>query len=222
MGSQSEIKPISRRWLTSIPERIKSKGIIGFTSQAFKFALGKAGFAWRRGIIAECFLEEIAQEIKPSINVSIRLATKDDLIKFRGMVSRNKLETFKKRFEKGRVCFIALDKDKIAYYRWASLENEYESNFDFTIQLNRNEAYIFDAFSQPQYRRCGLHIAITNKALIYIKSQGYKRVQVVVYANNTFARKTLAKVGFQGKQTVTLVTLFGLKYHLWREFKGNL
>ena len=34
--------------------------------------------------------------------------------------------------------------------------------------------------------------------------------------------KALAKVGFQGKETVTLITLFGLKFHLWREFRGKL
>jgi len=207
--------------------QIREDGFRDFVSKALRFALfvlhKSTGFKWRSEIIAERSLDEPIHQIKPRISVTIRQATSEDLDKFNGIVNGSKLELLKKRFEiGGRVCFIALDKDKLAYFRWVSLEDEYESSSQLTIKLREREAYLFDAYAVPQYRQGRLHTAVTNEALLYLKDKGYEKALVAVFIHNTYARKALASVGFQGKRVVTLLALFGMKFHRWRKFRGNL
>lgn len=203
--------------------QIKKDGIIAFSIRVLKFILRRSiGLDWRSEIIAERSLEEPIQEIEPRIEVTIRIATEDDLDKFKGIVNERKFELFEERFKKGRVCFVALFQGKIVYFGWISFENEYESNCQIKVELNGKGAYWFDCYTAPKYRQNKLHTALTTKALIYLKNKGYKKVLILVYNNNIFSRKAFSKVGFKGKKIVTLIKLFGLKFYIWREFKREL
>jgi len=58
--------------------------------------------------------------------------------------------------------------------------------------------------------------------LMYLKNKGYKKALTVVLNNNIYSRKAFKKIGFNGKKIVTLIRLFGLKFHVWHKFRGNL
>lgn len=203
--------------------RIKKDGIVTFTKKGLRFLLRKSiGLDWRSEIIAERLLKEQIQEIEPRIQVTIRKAAENDLNKFKGIVNERKLEFFRERFRKGRVCFVAVFQEKIVYFGWISFEDEYEDNCQIKVKLNEKEAYWFDCYTVPAYRQNRLHTALTAKVLIYLKNKGYKKVLMLVWNNNVFSRRAFRKVGFKGKKIVTLIKLFGLKFHIWREFKGSL
>lgn len=203
--------------------QVRRDGIIAFSIRALRFVLRKSiGLDWRSDIIAERSLEKPIREVEPRIKVTIREATEDNLDKFKGIVNERKLELFRERFKKDRICFIALKQKKIAYFGWISLEDEYESNCQIKVKLNEREAYWFDCYTVPEYRQNGLHTALTTKALIYLKNKGYKKVLMLVWNNNIYSRKAFREVGFEGKKIITLVKLFSLKFHIWHEFRGEL
>jgi len=203
--------------------QIRRDGIISFVWKASRFILRKSmGLDWKREIIAERSLGEPIEEIEPKIKVTIRQATENDLDKFKGIVSESKLELFKERFEKGRICFIALDGERVISFAWISSGNEYESNCRVEVKLNEGEGYLFDDYTLPEYRHNGLQTTLIAKRLAYLQDQGCRRALVFIWDENIQSRKAYSTVGFEGKRTVTLITLFGLKFHRWRKFKGSL
>lgn len=203
--------------------QIKNDGIVTFTIKALKLILRKTiGFIWGTEIIYECLLKMPIEEIEPKIKVTIRAAVEDDLDKFKGMVNERKIKLFRKRFKKDRICFIALDQEKIAYFGWISFDDEYESIFQIRVKVNHKEAYWFDCHTMPQYRYNGLHSAITAKALIHLNDKGCKKVLTHVMKDNIYSRKALEKVGFKEKRMVTLIKLFNFKHYIYRDFKGKL
>ena len=203
--------------------QIKNDGIVTFTIKALKLILRKTiGFIWGTEIIYECLLKMPIEEIEPKIKVTIRAAVEDDLEKFKGIVNERKFKLFRKRFKKDRICFIALDQEKIAYFGWISFDDEYESIFQIMVKVNDKEAYWFDCHTTPQYRHNGLHSAVTAKALIYLKDKGCKKVLTHVMKDNIYSRKAFEKVGFKEKRMVTLIKLFNFKHYIYRDFKGKL
>ena len=203
--------------------QIKYYGIVTSTIRALGFILRKTiGFIWGTEIIYEYLLEMPIKKIEPKIKVTIRAATEDDLDKFKGIVNERKIKLFKKRFKKDRICFMALDQEKIAYFGWISFDDEYESIFQIIVKVNDKEAYWFDCHTIPEYRRNGLHSAITAKALIYLKDKGCKKVLTHVMKNNIYSRKAFRKVGFKEKRMVTLIKIFNFKHYIVRDFKGKL
>lgn len=203
--------------------QIKNDGIVTFAIRALNFILYKTiGFIWGTEIIYECLLEMQIKEIEPKIKVTIRTAVEDDLDKFKEIVNERKFELFKERFKKDRICFIALDQKKIAYFGWISFDDEYESIFQIRVKVNDKEAYWFDCHTMPEYRQNGLHGAITAKALIYLKDKGCKKVLTHVMKDNIYSRKAFRKVGFKEKRTVTLIKIFNFKHYIYRDFKGKL
>ena len=203
--------------------QIKNYGIATSAIRALGFILRKTiGFIWGTEIIYEYLLEMPIKKIEPKIKVTIRAATEDDLDKFKGIVNERKIKLFKKRFKKDRICFMALDQEKIAYFGWISFDDEYESIFQIIVKVNDKEAYWFDCHTIPEYRRNGLHSAITAKALIYLKDKGCKKVLTHVMKNNIYSRKAFRKVGFKEKRMVTLIKIFNFKHYIVRDFKGKL
>jgi len=202
--------------------QIKRDGIITFTIRVLNFILRKTiGFVWRTEIIYECSLEIPIQEIEPKIKVTTREAAEKDLEKFKEIVNERKIELFRGRFKKDRICFIALDKKEIAYFGWISFEDEYETNCQIRVKVKDKEAYWFDCYTIPEYRHNGLHGAITIKALIYLKDKGCKKVLTLVMKNNIYSRKAFRKVGFKEKKMVTLIKIFNFKHYIYRDIKGK-
>ena len=205
-------------------KKIKTDGIIVFLIKTLRLILRKLlGIDWISEILFERSLEEPIQERNPRIKVTIREATEDDLDKFKGIVTETKFELFRKRFKKdGSICLIALDRERIACFAWISFEDEFESNAQVKVKLGEKEAYCFDAYTMQEYRNSGLHTAIFTKRLMYSRDKGYKKVLTLVQNKNVYSIKTVKKVGFRGKKIVTLVKLFGLKFHIWRKFKEDV
>jgi len=203
--------------------QIKNYGIVTSMIRALGVILRKTiGFIWGTEIIYEYLLEMPIKKIEPKIKVTIRAATEDDLDKFKGIVNERKIKLFKKRFKEDRICFMALDQGKIAYFGWISLDDEYESIFQIMVKVNDKEAYWFDCHTIPEYKRNGLHSAITAKALTYLKDKGCKKVLTHVMKNNIYSRKAFRKVGFKEKRMVTLIKIFSFKHYIFRDFKGKL
>jgi hypothetical protein len=59
-------------------------------------------------------LIEPIQEVVPKIKVRIEQATKEDLPKFKEIMEEDKYDRFKQRFINGKICFMALNENKVA------------------------------------------------------------------------------------------------------------
>ena len=199
-------------------------GIISSIIKTISFILRKSiGFYLQRSIIVERDLEKPIQEIKPTIDVTFREATIEDLDKFKGIVSEEKYKLIGERLKsKDYECIIILHKGKIVFYVWMSFIETFSTVALITVKLDENEVYNFDYYTMLQYRGCKLGQAGIYYNLTYLKNKGYKKLKGVLLENNLLSRKVLHNHGYEAAKNVTLVKLFGLKFHIYSKAKEPL
>jgi hypothetical protein len=176
---------------------------------------------WQKTILFERSLAEPIKEVIPKIKVNIRQATIDDLIKLKDMVDADKYARFQQRFDQGNICFLALDEDKVAAFSWVSFHNEYLSESRIEVRLKDKEAYFFDTFVDPVYRNNGLQTAMIPPRLKFLRDLGYEKVIGLVDDDNIYSQKSLASSGYKPKKISTLIKIFGLTFHSWKDYVGK-
>jgi GNAT superfamily N-acetyltransferase len=201
----------------------KNNGVFNFTWKALKFVLRKTlGLHWQNNIFFERPLNEPVPGIVPKIKVQIRKAIIDDHVKFKGMFNENKYKRLRERFTKGRLCFVAIDGEKVVGQQWVSLDDEYDPELKIGVKVNNNEGYLYDVYVVPEYRSNRLQLVLAAEAMKYLHDQGYEKATTIVAAYNTHSLRTCATEGFIPKRTVFYFTIFGLKFHSWGKYTGKL
>jgi hypothetical protein len=110
-----------------------------------------------------------------------------------------------KRLDNGDdVCLGYLD-GKLVYFLWMAMQKEkvYLEEVDYELAIKKDTVYIYDGFTLPQKRGCGIH----KKGLIYATHQAFtknacKHAVAVVPIRNTSAIRGLEKSGFKKIRTI--------------------
>jgi ribosomal protein S18 acetylase RimI-like enzyme len=217
---------ISITWERLVKRRnslVKEYGTVRSTWLVIRYLMRKTLWIdWQKVIIFERSLAEPIQEVIPKVPVSIKQSTIDDMGKLASIVDKDKYFRFQQRFKQGKICFIALDKDKVVAFSWISFQNEYIPEWECGIKLNDNEAYVFDSFIDPDYRHKRLHSALIYQKFLYLQKQGYQKAIGYVEINNTYSLKALVSSGHRPKKLLILIEIFGFKFHLFQEIPSNL
>jgi hypothetical protein len=201
---------------------IKQRGILKFTWLGFRYILRKTLWIdWRTCTYFKRSLDKPILDIVPKIPVEIRQATVEDLPKLKEIVDEAKYDRFKRRFQEGNICFIALDKEKIVSFSWIGLSNKFEPELRVEIKLAEKEAYLFDAYVVPEYRNHGLYPVVGNNNLKYLRNLGFKQVIIFVDNTNIFSLKAVNSSGFNANRALTCFSIFGLTFHLWHNNPGT-
>jgi hypothetical protein len=194
---------------------IKEQGTLKFSWLALRYILRRTiGLDWWKEILLERSLAEPIKEVVPKIQVLIRQGTENDLDKFKGIVSKKDYKRFQQRFQKGRICFVALDGEKVAAYSWISF-NEFDTNKRKEMKLSEKEAYLFDIFVVPEYRNNRLQTALDTVRLNYAKSQGFAIAVTLIIATNTYSLKSANTSGFKPVNSLTACSIFWSTFELW-------
>lgn len=147
------------------------------------------------------------------MEIVVKVATGVDVKMMRKEIGTLKVNQFLKRMKEHKVCIIALIKDKIVYYRWISFERKN------LVPLEDKEAYLFDAYTLPEYRRLGIHTAGSVECLRVAKEKGCERVIASASLRNYPAQKTLRKLRFKEAGRVTLIKIPCFNWHCkWIEY----
>lgn len=170
---------------------MKNEGLIELFKDLIGHLFASLLVSYKRYVILRRSVLESIPEIDIQKDISIKVAGHFDLPKFAKIVSPNVLKKFAKLFDEGKICLIALDADEIIYYSWVSFE---QKSF---VRIEEKEAYFFDAFTMPKYRRMGIHTRMTAERLKLIRQKGYESALVMVSTKNYPALKALKKVGFE-------------------------
>ena len=223
MGVKSCVQPTNQAESTSIWQKalshIKQRGIINFTFLIIRRLMRTIlRIYWNKTIILERSLEEPIREITPKIPVQIMQVTKNDVKILRGIVDEGKYRRFEERFKKDRICFAALHEDEAVGYAWLSLDDEYEPGSKIDVKLNDKEAYLYDDYVVPKYRQNRLQSLLQTNKLKYLHTKGYQIAIGIVEGNNPIGLRTCISVGFVPKRTVTLISIFGFKFHRWQKY----
>lgn len=122
-----------------------------------------------------------------------------------------------RRIRDGQVCVIARHGGSVVAYCWLTWRPEWVAEIDRLVVPGPDEAYLYEAFTEPGWRGRGLFSAMLFRLLAYARAQGRRRALIFVLTDNRASRRAIEKTGFELFQTVSKVDLGGLK-RLW--FRG--
>lgn len=195
---------------------IKQEGLFVFLWLSLRYILRHVfKVDWQKILVVERSLSEPIQEFVPKNGIVIKQFVKDNLYELKSIAEKrdkNKYLRFRQRFEKGHICFVALDRDEVVGYCWASVDSEYIEEYNSVIKLEEGEVYFYDAYVLDEYRNTGISYNVATRMAIYFRDNGYKTSYAYITYVNIPAMKIMDKTRGHIKQSLSLFTIFGLKY----------
>jgi hypothetical protein len=208
----------------SFAEKYKQYGFINFTKRLVLGIIAKLGIRIGKWLICTQDIN-VANLKKIEINSEFKVKTLsysdfENSNKF----DSNKLRSFKLRFEKETFSAYGVfdDKHELVYYCWISLmEFQFSKNL-YQMSLNITQGLLFDAFCFPNFRGKSLHSFMNCYRLKKLKEFGKSEAVVVLLSQNTPARKSQKKAGFDCSQIIRTYSVFGKKGYYTINKKINL
>lgn len=144
----------------------------------------------------------------------VELSYSDFLAGDKRIFSDVKLELIKSRLSSGDFsCYGIKNNGLLIYSTWISTkEIVFNSNFNYTIPLNQNQALLEDSYCHPEFRGSGLHSKMNLFRIAKILEMGRVQVIAIVVKENVPALKTQLKSGFKVHSTIRLVRIFNKEF----------
>ena len=156
---------------------------------------------------------ELPPKYKPLIDVEIRQGTVDDLDKFKGVVSRKKIRTFRDWFNKGYDLFVVLHKGRIIYYHWLCFSEFYNSWLGLNVKPEDDETIPVDLYNDPEFRMKKIHLAVEHELVLHCKGKGKYKMKAFCLAENFPLLKLMYKKS-------KFSDIYPLKKIVYRRFLG--
>lgn len=175
----------------------------------------------REAVLFEKNLSEIPELIDPKIAVDVRMGRDNDVPKLRRLLPRFPARVFRSRLSRRDIFFIAKINDKIIHQMWSSFKDNYVPLLNKKIVLKEREAYIYHAYTAPEFRGNNVHAAVIRKALGYLKGQGYKRCFSVVNLKANQLTKAYERISGTDKGTIiSYWRILGYKNYRHKPYRG--
>lgn len=102
-----------------------------------------------------------------------------------------------RRFNAGSCCFSAWVAGKIASYGWVSWGMECIGEFERSLRMRPDEAYIWDCATLPPYRWQGFYSALLRYVASTLHQQGARRVWIAATLSNRPSIRGFTAAGFR-------------------------
>lgn len=159
---------------------------------------------YRRVHIREYVLDGTRDQDHSAAKFSIDQLNAADIEQYNAFRKPTDPDSAERRMRAGHRCFIARHTDKIVCASWGATGNARSGYLSAPIALTSDEAYAYDLFTAPEWRRKGLAIAVTNALHNFYRSEGKWRVLRVIvpekYAaiSGTLGYHSIGRMGFLG------------------------
>ena len=93
------------------------------------------------------------------------------------------------------LCYVG-STDKIVAYIWISYSSICYDKL-FNINLKKNQAYIYKAFTHPAYRGLNIYPALLNKVCLELSKEKIEKCYIATTPDNLSSKRGISKVGFK-------------------------
>lgn len=178
---------ISRAW-----QALRDEGLRSFCFKLID-VLG-----YRRLFLLSRSLEKQIPVVEAKISLAISWlpsAETRDYLAFRPTTDATKLA---KRFERHECCLAARSRDgRLVGVMWMAKHRAWIEYLEQDLELANDEAYLFDAFTDPALRGQAIAPALSTELLRRLHAEGCRRALRVTLPENKAALKAHDKAGFQ-------------------------
>lgn len=156
----------------------------------------------------------LPKQVEPRIPVMFEEIPLNDALGSAADLGFANVEQLRRRFSPRRRCFVARFEGEIAAYGWVSTGAECVGEMEREIQLQLGEAYVWDCFTWPDYRRQRLYSSLLSYINTKLADEGYRRVWIGSNLENRPSLKGFANAGYRPVVHITYLRLGGLS-SLW-------
>jgi GNAT superfamily N-acetyltransferase len=165
----------------------------------------------RPGTIWALNLDEARTAITPLLDASFRRMGPESVSLLAAIMGDGAQAEILRRFETGRHCYVALVNNQLAAYGWVSLNEEYLGELDLRVRLLAGEAYIWDCFTVPTFRRKGLYSALLMYILGELQTDRLCRVWIGADSDNKASQRGIARTGFHLVADMVVARVFAMR-----------
>ncbi|MGQ0549364.1 MAG: GNAT family N-acetyltransferase [Armatimonadota bacterium] len=163
------------------------------------------------------------QEVSPRIAIAIGCISSATLGESQAPPVPDFVDTarFFERLRNGHLCFVARVGERMIHGSWLGFGSWDLEDIGVKIRLNHEEAYIYDAYTAPEFRSSHVFQAVMGTCLKYARERGVRRVYARVSNRNRPSLKAFETVEFQRPiELLSLQLLGGLGVYVARS-RGN-
>ena len=169
-------------------------------------------WAYENGTLWAIDLEERSPPaVEPRTPATFREVSHQDLRVWASAMGLTDTEPLLRRLSDRRRCFAAWIGEGIAAYGWVSQEDEWIGEQERCIRISKQEAYIWDCVTLPDYRRQRLYSALLSHMLSVLKREGTQRVWIGTALKNKPSIKGFTNAGFRPVLDLLYMRLFNLR-----------
>ena len=168
---------------------------------------------YRRMILFERRLDEPASATAGEGEISASLLQPGDIeeyVRFRSGPSQEEVQA---RIQQGQLCFLARWQGALGHAVWAATGSVRVAYLNCGIELTGDEAYIYDSYTAPEFRRRGLTAARADAMLRYFRERSYVRVFSLVMPENPGGIGSTLNAGYRRAGVIGRVEIGG-----WRRY----
>jgi len=192
---------------------------------SFRFVLQREGWRSAMGLVALIFFEfhracVLRRSLKgvlpvrePDVDVTIRLATPDDLDLLRELVPPLRIKRFARKLEAGEMCMLALADGKCVAFTWTGFAGGLSAE-QTPLKLAPREAYYWGAYCSPPYRRRGITTAVGLQLARWLQENDYESVLILTDRDN----RAVLKIA-QNTDVEIVAHFTSLRILKWRFFR---
>ena len=158
-------------------------------------------------LVREGMVEQSSESIALNPQYQFSQLDENDLPGIHNLRPGMDINRYANMIRRGTLCFGIKDEGKLIAKMWVNLE-EYNSAL-YSQPLQADEAYLFDAFANPDYRGQNLAPYLRLKCYQAAISRGRTRIYSISDFTNTPARKFKQKLGATNQSLMLYVKLFG-------------
>ena len=151
----------------------------------------------RAGTIWAIDLHESRPQPEPLIPVEFGQLGPASLDLLVGAASGSPTDEILHRFDAGSRCYAARVDGRLASYGWVSFREESVGELNLRVRLLPGEAYIWDCFTLPEYRRQGLYSALLGYILSHLEEGSVCRTWIGTDTDNIASQRGIARAGFR-------------------------
>jgi Acetyltransferase (GNAT) family len=151
----------------------------------------------KAGTIWAVHIDEPRPIIKPAISATFRRLGPESTSPLAAITSGSTRDEIQQRFETGRRCYAAYVGNQLAAYGWVSFDEEYLGELNLRIRLLQGEAYIWDCYTLPPFRKNHLYSALLDYMIRQLQADLLCRVWIGANLDNIASQRGIACAGFR-------------------------
>jgi len=170
---------------------------------------------YRRLVVMQLSLDQPIAPVVPRVPVLVeplREADVDDYVRFRPGVEAREVQRW---LGSASRCFVARHRGRIVHAGWVSTRAGWIEYLGCEIPLRAGDAYQWDSFTDPEFRRLGIASARVAAMAEALRQEGCRRLIACVLPENASAFPPLVRVGYRPAGRISALRI-GPWRRVWR------